>query len=167
MCRRAGPPETMPRFIVIQPRNQIGQCCEVDRYDGRIIRVRENRAQFYDVRREFRYPENRRAAGRMRRIDREIANPIARKRLCCSLASEPQAFSFAGTRDGIRRHVEDIPRPCRRQQCLVRVRKRPATANLISASRYPSSCACFWQQDNQDAQRERFLQTTFGDMSIS
>lgn len=116
---------------------------------------------------EVRYPEDRRAAGRLRRIDREIANPIVRKRLPCSLASEPQTFSFAGTRDGNRRHVEDIPRSCRRQLCLVHVRKRPATANLISASHYPSSCACFWQQDNQDAQREDFVQTACGDMSIS
>lgn len=76
-------------------------------------------------------------------------------------------LSFAGTRDDIRRHVEDIPRPCRQQQCLVRVRKRPATANLTSASRYPSSCACFWQQEHQDAQWEDFVQTEFGDMSIS
>jgi len=106
-------------------------------------------------------------AGRLRRIDREIANPIVWKRLCYPLASEPEAFSFAGTRDGIRRHVEDIPRPCRRQLCLVRVRKRPATANLISASRYPSFCACFWQQEDQDAQWEDFVQTVFEDMSIS
>nr|WP_258366124.1 hypothetical protein [Komagataeibacter rhaeticus] len=157
----------MPRITAIQPRNQIGQRCEVDRYDGWIIRVRENRAQFYDVRREFRYPENRHAAGRLRRIDREIANPIVRKRLSSPLPSEPRAFLFAETRDDIRRHVEDIPRPCRRLQCLLRVRKRPATANLISASRYPSSCACFWQQDNHDARWEGFVQTAFGDMSIS
>jgi hypothetical protein len=119
------------------------------------------------VRREFRYPEDRRAAGRLHRIDREIANPIVWKRLCCPLASEPETFSFAGTRNGIRRHVEDIPRPCRRLQCLLRVRKRPATANLILASRYPSSCAYFWQQEHKDAQWEDFVQTAFRDMSIS
>ncbi|GAC88746.1 hypothetical protein NBRC3257_3095 [Gluconobacter thailandicus NBRC 3257] len=49
----------------------------------------------------------------------------------------------------------------------MRVRKRPATANLTSASRYPSSGACFWQQEHQDAQWEDFVQTAFGDMSIS
>lgn len=167
MCRCAGPPVTMPGITVIQPRNEVRQFHEVDRHDGRIIYVSKSLAQFDDVRREFRYPENRRATGRLRRIDREIANPIVRKRLSCPLASELEALSFVGTHYGIRRHVEDIPRPCRRQLCLLRVRKRPATANLISASHYPSSCACLWQQDNQDAQREDFVQTAFGDMSIS
>lgn len=167
MCRRVRPPETMPRFTIIQPRDEVRQFRKVGRHGGRIIRVRKHLAQFYDVRREFRYPEDRRAAGRMRRIDREIASPIVQKKLCCPEASELEAFSFAETRDGIRRHVEDIPRPCRRQLCLVHVRKRPATANLISASHYPFSCACFWQQEHQDAQREDFVQTVFGDMSIS
>lgn len=167
MCRHARPPETMPRFTVIQPRGEVRQFRKVGRHGGRIIRVSESLAQFDDVRREFRYPENRRAAGRLRRINREIANPIVWKRFCCPLASELAALLFAETRDDIRRHVEDIPRPCRRQQCLVHVRKRPATANLMSASRYPSSCACFGQQDNQDAQWEDFVQTMFGNMSIS
>jgi len=92
--------------------------------------------QFDHARREFRYPEDRRATGRLRRIDREIVNPIVQKKFCFPLASEPAALLFAETHDDNHRHVEDVPRPCR-------------------------------QQEYQDAQREDFVQTAFGDMSIS
>lgn len=142
----------MPRFTIIQPHDEVRQFRKDDEHSGRIVCVSKSLAQFDDVRREFRYPENRRAVGRLRRVDREIANPIVQKRLSYPLIAEPKAFSFSGTYDGIRRHVGDIPRPCRRLQCLLRVRKRPATANLISASHYPSFCACFWQQEHQDTQ---------------